>query len=211
MPIPFQESLVFNWGSFASQPAKAVAFWYQDQPAAPLEQREMVYTLTGPFHLAMIDALAPGTPLPDQALPWPEMDAFPRQSWRKTAQQGFVDLCHIHRRYLWPVPYSSGWITSSICTIADSRLWAARASDIIIRLGCDDPIRLYLNGVLIFSDAGRTQPDPFRVFKLPATLNTGVNMLRVVVGNTPNFNWLWNGFSLVIESDLPETDLAYLV
>lgn len=210
MPVPFNESFVFNWGSFASQPANAVAFWYQDRPAGADARREPIYTVTGPFDLARIDDLSPGKPFPPTARPCPGEGELPRKSWRKAAQQGFLDLCHAYRRYLRPVPPSSGYIPSGICACADMRIWAARGAESVIRLGCDDPIRLYLNGTLVFSDQGRNQPDPFRAFKVPATLREGVNAIRVIVGNTPNFNWNWNGFSLVLESDLSDDEMAFL-
>lgn len=207
MPIPFRESLVFNWGSFASQPAKAVAFWYQDKPAANTAGRDLVYTLTGPFELAKIDDLLPGALFPPMTLAWLSSIECPAQSWQKKAQQGFIDLCHVHRRYIWSVPPSTGCIPSGICTCAETRLWASCRAESLIRLGCDDPIRLYLNGNLIFSDNGQDQPDPFRVFKVQATLREGLNTIRVVVGNTANFNWHWNGFSLIVENDLKKDEL----
>ena len=86
-----------------------------------------------------------------------------------------------------------------------------RQAESYIRIGCDDPIRLYLNGNLVFSDNGRNQPDPFSVFKVQATLDEGLNTIRVVVGNTTNFNWNWNGFSLVIENDLKDDEIYFLV
>ncbi|MFH0937816.1 MAG: DUF2961 domain-containing protein [Planctomycetota bacterium] len=211
MPIPFQESLVFNWGSFAGQPAKAVAFWYQDKLAANTTGRNLVYTLTGPFELAKIDDLSPGAPFPPTVQAWPDSIEVPAQSWQKKAQQGFIDLCHAHRRYTRPVPPSTGCILSGICVCAETRLLVSRRTESLIRLGCDDPIRLYLNGDLIFSDNGRNQPDPFRVFKIQTILREGLNTIRVVVGNTANFNWHWNGFSLVIENNLKESDIAFLV
>ncbi|PCJ56825.1 MAG: hypothetical protein COA79_17885 [Planctomycetota bacterium] len=212
MPIPFEESFVFNWGSFASQPAKAVAFWYQEQPSSPVVSNDMIYKITGPFDLARIDDFAPGNPFPEtaQGLPSHNIEK-PLQSWRKTAQQGFVDLCHMHRRYIWPVPFSYGIILSEICTCAETKLWAAHSVDALIRLGCDDPIRLYLNDELIFTDNGRKQPDPFHLFKVKATLCEGLNTIRVVVANTKNFNWHWNGFSLVVEADLAEQDILFMI
>ena len=210
MPVPFSESFVFNWGSFASQPAKAVAFWYQATPSLCEPSRELRYTLTGPFPPDEMDKLQPGAPLPEKATPWPRLDAeFPTQSWRKRAQQGFVDLCHAHRRYLWPVPPSTGVIPSNTCTCAETKLWAARSSEAQLRVGCDDPVHVYVNGHLLFSDDGRQEPDPFRAFQVTVDLLEGLNTIRVVVGNTPNCNWHWNGFSLVIESNLSDEELLY--
>jgi hypothetical protein len=199
LPVPFGESFVFNWGSFAGQPAKAVAFWYQDKPCSDAPARDLVYTLTGPFPLGRLDDLLPGAPFPPTAQAWPGSIERPTRSWQKTAQQGFVDLCHVHRRYVWPVAPSHGCVASGICVCAETRVYAPEERRALIRLGCDDPIRLYVNGSPAFSDNGRTQPDPFMAFKVPVTLRAGLNTIRVVVGNTPNYNWHWNGFSLVIE------------
>jgi len=212
MPVPFRESFVFNWGSFASQPAKAVAFWYQQalSPAEP--EREWVYTVTGPFDLDAIDDLKPGAPFPPMASPRP-IDGMQRpvRSWTKTAQQCFVDLCHIDRRYVAEFPPGPGLVSSGICTCAETRLWAAREAEMLFLLGCDDPIRLYVNGDEVFRDDGRRQPDAFKVFKPQATLRGGLNVIRVVVGNTPNCNWHWNGFSLALQNDLTEEELLCMV
>lgn len=209
MPIPFTESFVFNWGSFAGQPAKVVAFWYQNPPVQEEANRELVYTLTGPFALDTIDELTPAAPFPLTVQPTGN-GSLPTQSWTKSAQQGFVDLCHVHRRYVRPVPPSGGSIPDEICLCAETRLWVARQVNSMIHLGCDDPIRLYLNGTLLFSDNGGNQSDPFKLFKIQAVLREGVNTIRVVVGNTENTNWRWNGFSLVIENNLKAGELCCL-
>lgn len=206
MPIPFHESFVFNWGSFASQPAKAVAFWYRqpdsEKPAdRKISGHEARYKLTGPFDLALLDAMKPGDPFPETARPYPEKIEGPTRSWSKQAQQGFVDLCHAHRRYAWAVPPSTGGVPGNICACAETRIGSDTAAEVVFRLGCDDPVRLYLNGVLVFSDDGRNAPDPFQVFRVPVSLQAGLNTLRVVVGNTENHNWYWNGFSLTMEQD----------
>lgn len=209
MPVPFQESFVFNWGSFAGQPAKAVAFWYQDKPCSDAPARDLVYTLTGPFPLSRLADIPPGAPFPPTAQAWPGSIERPTRSWQKKAQQGFVDLCHVHRRYVWPVAPSHGCVASGICMCAETRVHVPEESRALIRIGCDDPIRLYVNGNPAFSDNGRTQPDPFQAFKVPVTLRAGLNAIRVVVGNTPNYNWHWNGFSLVIEN-VDGGDIAFL-
>jgi hypothetical protein len=53
-------------------------------------------------------------------------------------------------------------------------------------------------------------PVPFKTFKVKAALRDGVNTLRVVVGNTKNSNWHWNGFSMVIENNLRGYNIAFL-
>lgn len=211
MPIPFEESFVFNWGAFAGQPAKSVAFWYQDKPAAPEDRPGLVYTLTGPFPIKLIDGLAPGNPMPDEALVWHwgEGTRRSRQSWRKSAQQGFVDLCHVNRKYIWQYPAASGCLIGDVCVCADASVWAAREADAVLRVGCDDPVRVYLNGELVLSDDGRNEPDPFRVFKAQARLREGMNDIRVVAGNLGNYNWFWYGFSLALDSALAENELRF--
>jgi hypothetical protein len=208
MPVPFKESFVFNWGSFASQPAKTVAFWYQAPPSSGETARELVYRLTGPFDLDAIDDIKPGAPFPVEAspLPWAGVKCAV-QSWPKKAQQCFIELCHMSRKYVTPVPPGSGRIACNICTCAETKLWAAREAETVFLLGCDDPIRLYVNGDLVFRDDGRQQPNPFKTFKPKATLREGLNVVRVVVGNTLNDNWQWNGFSLALQNDLDDGEL----
>jgi hypothetical protein len=212
MPIPFQESFVFNWGCFAGQPAKAVAFWYQKGGTGTEQEAEMTWLINGPFPLEMIDELSPLKTLPEQVLGWhnPKVTetAYP---WRKTAQRGFVDLCHIHRRHLWTFPASTGWIISDVCSVAETYLWSESSADIKLLIGCDDPIYVFLNGERVLSDQGRTRPDPFKLFKLDAQLKSGLNHLWVAVGNTANYNWLWNGFSLRLQHQLPKSSLRFLV
>ena len=100
---------------------------------------------------------------------------------------------------------------ATCCTCAETRLWAARDAETVFLLGCDDPVRLYVNGDLVFSDDGRQQPNPFKTFEPTATLREGLNVVRVVVGNTMNHNWQWNGFSLVLRNDLSEEELLCMV
>ncbi|MFC1526485.1 DUF2961 domain-containing protein [Candidatus Latescibacterota bacterium] len=209
MPIPFRNSFVFNWGTFAGLAPKAVAFWYQKEVWGREEVRELTWEASGPFPLAAIDELRPGRPLPDQATPWTGRES-PARSWRKRAQRGFVDLCHVHRRYIWPVPPSTGWISSDLCTYLETAVHSPRQTEAEIVVGGDDPIRVYLGDELLLSDEGRQTQDPFTVFRVKATLEEGLNRLTVVVGNTINTNWLWNGFSLVLETELEDGELLYL-
>jgi len=212
MPVPFEESFVFNWGAFAGQPAKTVAFWYQREPAPSGTARELVYEVTGPFALAAIDDIRPGAPFPPEASPRPgDGIALPVRSWLKTAQQCFIDLCHASRNYITPYPPGSGAIACDVCTCAETKVWAAREAETVFLLGCDDPVRLYVNGDLVFKDDGRQQPDPFKTFKPAATLREGLNVVRVVVGNTTNHNFRWNGFSLSLQNDLAEGELLCMV
>jgi len=209
MPIPFDDSFVFNWGEFAGQAPKAVAFWYQREPRGRGEDRELTYRVAGTFPLARLDELRPGEPIPDRACPWPGREA-PAHSWRQRAQRGFVDLCHAYRHYLLPVPPSDGVIPSDLCTYLETAVWAARQTEAEIIIGCDDPIRVFLGADLIFADEGRQEPDPFRAFRVRVSLQQGINRIAVAVGNTPNANWHWNGFSLVVETDLSDQELLYL-
>ena len=71
-------------------------------------------------------------------------------------------------------------------------------------------IRVFLGDELVLSDEGRQEPDPFRVFRVTRELQAGLSRITVVVADTENTNWLWNGFSLVIHSALGEEELLYL-
>ena len=209
-PIPFAESLVVNWGSFASQPAKTVALWYAEQPDRRPPFRDLTWQVTGPFRLEQINEVRPDA-LPAIAHPWSTDNTDqPVKRWHQRAQRGFVDLCHIHRRYLRPVPPSNGCIHADICTSAVTRVYAARSGEVTLLIGCDDPLRVFLNGVCLIRDEGRSTLSPFHLFRLPVTLCQGLNTLQIVAGNTVNTNWLWNGFSCCIESDLDEDELLYL-
>ena len=108
------------------------------------------------------------------------------------------------------MPPSTGALAGNICTCAETHVWAARKAGACLRVGCDDPIRVYHNGGLVLRDDDRRTPDPFRTFLVPAAMLEGLNTIRVVVGNTPNSNWYWNGFSLVIASELRENDFLYM-
>jgi len=209
MPIPFGESLVFNWGEFAGQAPKAVVLWYQKGTEAPAPARELTWRATGPFDLERLPSLVPGAQLPDMAVPWPGHEE-PRRWWLKRAQRGFVDLCHVHRHYLWPVPPSTGVIPCDLCTYLETAVWAARDAEVELLVGCDDAIRLFFGGELVLSDDGRQGADPFQVFRVKGQLLAGANHLAVAVGNTENTNWRWNGFSLVLVTELDENELLYM-
>ena len=209
MPIPFRDSFVFNWGEFAGQAPRSVALWYQKEIGEREPERELTYRVTGPFPLDQIDALTPDAALPEIACPWPGHEAASKW-WRKQAQRGFVDLCHVHRQHMWPVPPSTGVIPSGLCTYLETAVWAAREVEAELVVGCDDPIRLFVNGTSVFADDGRQEADPFRVFRVKQLLQEGLNRLVVVVGNRPNCNWHWNGFSLVLRTELEEDELLYL-
>ena len=209
MPIPFDESFVFNWGEFAGQAPKAVAFWYQREPAGRDEPRDLTYRVAGTFPLALLDELRPGERVPNRVCPWPGRSA-PARSWHKRSQRGFVDLCHAYRHYLRPVPPSDGVIPSDLCTYLETAVWAERQTEAELIVGCDDPIRVYLGADMALADEGRREPDPFRAFRASVELQQGINRITVVVGNTPNANWHWNGFSLVLETDLSDRELLYL-
>lgn len=207
MPVPFKTSFVFNWGTFAGQAPKAVSFWYQEKPLEHKLTREMTYRITGPFRIEDMDKIAPGKPLPDKAC-LNENQAFPRKTWVKRSQRGFVDLCHIHRNYDQPYSHSYGFICTNICTHLETSVWASRKSEVEFLIGRDDPIRVYLNGALLFRDEGSNESNPFALFKQRSFLDAGLNKVEVVVGNTPSTNWSWNGFSLVISQVLQEEEGA---
>lgn len=209
MPIPFEDSFVFNWGEFAGQAPKAVAFWYQREHSGRTEPRDLVYRVAGTFPLVLLNELRPGEPMPNRVCPWPGRGA-PAHSWHKRAQRGFVDLCHAYRHYMLPVPPSDGVIPSDLCAYLETAVWAEREAEAELIVGCDDPIRVFLGEDLVFADEGRQEPDPFRAFRAGVALQQGINHITVVAGNTPNANWHWNGFSLVLGTDLSDRELLYL-
>ncbi|MFC1544927.1 DUF2961 domain-containing protein [Gemmatimonadota bacterium] len=209
MPIPFQQSFTFNWGSFAGVMPKAVAIWYQKELSSPLWD-ELTYRVTGPFKLEQFDGLAPGGTLPDSVHFRKTNKIFARKSWQHLAQNRFVDLCHAYRQYANTIPPSSGDLEHDCCFVADSKIWAANDADTEFLIGCDDRIRVYLNDGLIGESPGSNEPGPFRQFSVKAKLKAGVNSVRVVAANTTNFNWKWSGFSLVMKNGLLDGQLLYL-
>lgn len=209
MPVPFQESFVFNWGSFAGQPAKAVALWYQDAPSRRIEGNELVWRITGPFPLEQLREITPGAPLPGVIRPYRENSAVPRpaaKTWKKIAQRGFVDLCHIHRKYQCAVPPSKGDIQANVCTVARCAIWMPQAAAVRLRIGCEDPIRVFLGEECLLDHPGRDGPMPFQSFEVEGNFRAGLNPVMVVVGNTVGGNWAWNGFSFVVKFPDKETE-----
>ena len=209
MPIPFQESFTFNWGSFAGVMPKAVAIWYQKELSIPVWD-ELTYRITGPFKLEQFDQLAPGNILPDSVYFRKTDKTFSRKSWQHLAQNRFVDLCHAYRQYANTIPPSSGDLEHDCCFVADTRIWAANDADTEFLIGCDDRIRVYLDGELIGESDGTNELDPFKQFSFNGKLKAGVNTIRVAVANTTNYNWKWSGFSLVMKNDLADGQLLYM-
>ncbi len=209
MPIPFEKSFVFNWGVFAGQNPKAVSFWYQKSSANLSSFRELTYRVTGPFPLKDMDKLAPGEILPEKAY-LAEGRWYPGKQWLKRSQQGFVDLCHSTRQYEKTFAEADGILYAHICFVLETWVWVARDVETEFLMGCDDPIRVYVNGECLLRDEGRNEPDPFMLFDRRKVLTRGLNSIRVVVGNLPNANWLWFGFSLVLRNDLSEEEMCFL-
>ncbi len=209
MPVPFEDSFTFNWGVFSGVMPKAVAIWYQKKLSQP-EWKELTWTVTGPFRLEQFDRLVPGRALPDSVYFRKTDKTFLRKSWSHIAQNRFVELCHAYRQYANTIPPSSGDLEYDDCFVAETKIWSARDADTDFLIGCDDRIRVYLNGSQLSEDMGRNEPDPFRQFKAAGKLKAGVNRIRVVVANTTNFNWKWTGFSFHPKNDLADEQMLYL-
>jgi Protein of unknown function (DUF2961) len=209
MPIPFQESFTFNWGSFDRVLPKAVAIWYQKDLSMP-ERDDLTYNVTGQFPMRMFEELAPGKPLPETVVLNFKEKVFPRKTWQHIAQNGFVDLCHASRQYSKSIPPCSGGLEGSNCYVAETKIWAAKEAETKFMIGCDDRIRVYLGDELIGESAGNKRPDPFESFSATASLKAGVNTIRVVAANTVNYNWLWHGFSLVLKNNLTDGQMLYM-
>lgn len=96
------------------------------------------------------------------------------------------------------MPPSGGSIIADVCTRLRTAIHAETDTPVQLVVGCDDPIRVFVNDEAVFADDGRQHADPFAVFRIDATLGGGLNRITVVVGNTDNTNWRWNGFSLVV-------------
>ena len=211
LPIPFVDSFVFNWGCYAQQPAKSVAFWYQKQPCGVEQPRELTWQVTGPFALDTMKQAAPDADLPSQALVMSINNIRqPAKTWFKRAQRGFVDLCHIHRHYIWAAPVSHGGLSFDCFVRAQTHIWAAQDAPTRIWAGCDDPIRVFINDELILDDPGRSDNDPYKQFSAEATLQAGLNRVTVFAANTINTNWMWYGFSLRLENDLSDGEMMLL-
>ena len=188
---------------------KAVAIWYQKELTSP-EWKELTYDITGPFRLEEFDLLAPGNPLPDSVYFWKTDKTFACKSWRHQAQNRFVDLCHAYRQYANTIPPSSGDLEHKSCYLAETKIWAEQESQVKFMVGCDDRIRLYLNGELLGESNGNRGPDPFRQVAMNGNLKSGVNLVRVAVANSTNFNWKWHGFSLYPDTELSNNQMYYL-
>ncbi len=198
MPIPFEESFVFNWGLFNGQPVHSVAFWYQERPS--LEEKsasEFTYLMHGPFALEEFDNISPGSKLPDKIYPYFLKSAEPVKSasWLKTSQQGFVDLCHIHRRHVLQIPPSHGVILANRSAVAETKLWANEEMEVEFAVAADDPIKIFINGESVLDENIHNKPDPLKSFTIKAQLKKGKNDIFIVTSNTLNYNWRWNGFA----------------
>ncbi len=196
LPVPFRESFIFNWGSFAEQHAKAVAFWYQDRPFRREVYPSLEWQVEGPFPLAALDGLVPGATPPKKAPAGLKGELYDARSWVQRGQQHFLELNYTHRRYHSSVPPSNGATLQDVCERASTRVFADRDTQARMLVGCDDPIRVFVNGAEVLRDEGRQSLSPFRVFPVSVLLRAGVNRIVVSVGNTRNTNHRWNGFSL---------------
>lgn len=111
-----------------------------------------------------------------------------------------MDLRHVHRRHAEPYSHAYGTLASGICTHLETCVWAPEEAPAEFRIGCDDPIRVYVNDALVLRDEGRQHSDPFALLRVDGRLAKGLNRIVVVVGNRASTTWSWNGFSLVLRT-----------
>ena len=163
----------------------------------------MTYEITGPFRLDRFDELTPDRALPEfVSVNFGKYREFPRKTWQVHAQNGFVDLCHAFRIYTNTIPPCSGLIDTKSCIVAITRIWVAHDAETQFLIGCDDRVRVYLGNNLIGEKTKYNQFDPYEQFSATVKLKAGVNTITVIVSNTANTNWNWNGFSLILTNNL---------
>lgn len=210
MPIPFDESFVFNWGLFNGQPIHTVAFWYQEGPVVEANSNgEFTYVMHGPFELDEFENISPNKPLPDKIYPYFLKSAEPLQSvpWEKQSQQGFVDLCHIHRKHVMPIPPSHGVILANRCAVAETKLWAKDEMEVSFAVAADDPIKVFINGECVLEEDIPNRHDPLKSFTINTKLKKGKNEIFILTANTLNYNWRWNGFAFKLLTKVTDGEL----
>lgn len=214
MPVPFKKSFTFNWGCFAGVIPVAVAMWYQKQ-LEKIKKNEMHFEITGPFPLNLFTKLMPAQELPLTASVASSLDykkrlEFPRRTWQTSSQNSFVDLCHAFRMYTMTIPPSYGIIDSESCILAQTRIWLAKEIETEFIIGSDDPVRVYLDKALIGENLIFSKYDPFKQFSVKSKLKKGIHIISVVIANTVNTNFAWNGFSLVLKNCLKSDEMHFI-
>ena len=219
-PYPFEESINVSFGTLEGQSPRGVSLWYQDTPDdLTLEENRtkgLKWHVFGPVNVPVLsDEHTPDTSslrklfsnLPDEAA----LDAgrtfkvthyYQRKEFAGDMgwQSQYAIGHHLNLMYIYSHIMNLGHNTHMTCyaraMMAKTVLKSKTSRKIRFQLSYDDPIAVYLNGELIFSNLSLEKG--FRTSTIDAGLREGQNELLIKLVDTTNNNLQWAGFSLRI-------------
>jgi hypothetical protein len=218
-PYPFKESIYIGWGQLKGQSPRGVAFWYQNSPADLTLSSEQTqgrqWLVFGP--VTAKDANNSGCLAPNEyfaALPSEQMlDAgqdvqaehlmFSEKfngtfkGWAKQYAIGnHLNLMYIYGHVMdLGGHHHMGYYPRAM--MAKTTIQSDKPKTSAFQLSYDDPLRVCLNGKVVYEDMRMAEGFKTRCFS--ADLKSGQNSLLIKLLDTPNNNTCWAGFSLNIQ------------
>ncbi len=222
-PYPFEESIEINWGVTENLSPRSVAYWYQDTPkdltCTQKEAQGMEWSVYGPatVQLLMEDGNTPDVSdldklfavLPDEkALDAGKLAEAQHIVFNKVLRANFTGWAKQYASgpYL-NLMYAYGHVMSELggkhhmgyyarAMLAKTTFKSAKKQKVTLQLSFDDPLQLFLNDKMIYSNAGLV--DGFSTQTIETKLKEGENKLLIKILDTPNNNTMWAAFSLRI-------------
>jgi hypothetical protein len=222
-PYPFGESILVHWGVTGGLSPRSVAFWYQDAPGGFSQDistgQGKPWKVFGPV---TVKALLEDGNTPDVSdLDW-LFNVLPRESdldagkaceashiifneemtgiysgWADQFASGtWLNLMYVYGHVLPDLGghHHMGYYARAM--MAKTEIIRMKEGKVGLQLSYDDPIQLYLNGTLIYSDS--LLRSGFTTRSIETILNKGTNELLVKMLDTPNNNTMWAGVGLKV-------------
>ena len=195
-PVAFKSSLVLRFGTRAND-VESVLYYYKDSNfTAPVVQTPLEWTITGPFSgKSAADferAEFPERPRPE----WPTTWEWGKRTLSAVTTAPEITWIDFSRWYRANKGGNTGTQPVNAAAYAETEIHSATDRKVVVRLGFDDWMKLWLNDKPI---ATLKHDDGFSIGEVPLTLQAGRNVLRIKLSNSDNEEWRCWAFSCVIE------------
>ena len=193
--VLFNSSLVMRFGTRANDMESVLYFYKRLETPTPQVETPATWTLCGPFDCQTFDdfnrAEFPETP----PVQWP-----PAWQWggrtltpvKTKPELTWIDFTRWFRR---DATGNVGTQPAAVAAYAETVITAPSDRRVLLRLGFDDWLKLWLNDKLI---ATLRHDDGFALSEIPIALSRGQNRLRLKLSNFDNVEWRCWAFSCVI-------------
>jgi hypothetical protein len=220
-PYPFEESIAVSWGVTEGISPRSIAFWYQDSPQdltkTKNEARKQNWSVFGPVTVKTLlkDGNTPDVSDMDklfEVLPDSEtLDAgiavqvehliFNKEikgiynGWAKQYAFGpYLNLMYAYGHVMSNLGGNHHMGYYARCMMAQTYIQNEIEQNITLQLSYDDPLQVFLNGTIVYSDSVLHEGFITRSFEV--NLKKGKNRVLIKMLDTPNNNTMWAAFSL---------------